>query len=45
MLQSANFIEVAMPTVSAVQGVYQDEIAPGYSADNMTGIIQLFAKP
>jgi len=40
-LQSANSIGT-IPTVSAVHGVYQDAIAQGYGANNITGTIQLF---
>lgn len=41
-LQLANSMEVPMPTVKAVQGVYEDAIAQGYGNDNITGVIQLF---
>lgn len=44
MLQSANSVEVSMPTVLTVEGVYQDAIAQGYGNDNITGVIQLFMK-
>lgn len=40
-----NAVEEPMPTLKAVQNVYQDAIAQGYGNDNITGVIQLFMQP
>lgn len=42
VLESAQSVKAAMPTVNAVQGVYEDAISQGYATDNITGVIQLF---